>query len=1364
MMSDHEWLNLIDISGPFLAGPVLSEHFPTGLEAVPTKIRQRLRSTFEEWQLATDGDDPDAALVHEAWIENVLTEVLEFEARVLKTGDDLPEDLIVAMPEHGTSIRPDMALVDTTGDGNGLFLIHILEPRADLEGSIQVDGWVTTPVERMTTLLRATECPVGMITNGDQWMLVHASVGEVVSTATWHARIWLQETDTLRAFVSLLRVSRFFGPPQEKLPALFEKSKGHQDKVTEALGDQVARAIEVLIQSLDHADEERNRELLKVVKPADLYEAGLTVMMRLVFLLAAEERDLILLGDPKYDAFYAVSNLRGQLRLKTDELLERDHSAWSQLLAVFRMVYGGVEHPALRLPALGGSLFDPDRFPFLEGRAKSTSWRTEPAVPLPIDDRTVLLLLEAIQIFKGRTLSYKGLDVEQIGHVYEGLLEKTVRRVENTTLELKSSNSAKNPFVTLDRLDEALGQGGSSLKDLIVDRSGRSANAVQNDMDREMDEALIGKLLTTCSGDNELSGSVAPYAALLQEDAWGYPLVHPKGAFVIGLGQDRRESGSHYTPKSLTERIVEETLAPVAYVGPAEGMPREEWQLKSAEDILNLKICDPAMGSGAFLVQVCSWLSDRLVEAWAIGDASGQRFDVDGNKIEGGVVEMAEQLPNSPEERSIVAKRVIAEKCLYGVDVNPLAVELAKLSLWLTTLSKGHPFGFLDHNLKSGNSLLGIDNVNQVIDLSMTPGSTPQGRLFGQSIKEAVDKATDIRLRLRKIPIRDIQDVEAMAGLDDQSQEALALPVLLADALVGIELAETNARARGEWINVLAGLADEVARGNEAVRTTIRNESMENLNMDNPTGLVRKPFHWALEFPEVFGRKVGGFDAVVGNPPFLGGQRITGASGVAFRDFVVRNVAGDRKGSADLVAYFFLRSYRILREGGGFGLLAVNTISQGNTRQVGLEPMVASGAVIHAAYPNEAWPGKAAVVTSRIHVHKGDWLGERSLLGRLVLFISAFLSDREEWSPEKLKGNEGIAFKGSGVTGLGFVLEPNEAQRMLDDDPRNADVIFQYLNGQNLNSDPEQNPHRWIINFWDWPEERAITYQLPYEHVMANVKPERQRKKENGEYALSKNLRENWWRFERTRPALYHAVGRGEHFESHPEGWPATKYTFSHIVVCSQISKHLGLAIVPNDIVFDQRLVVFADDGPLLPLLQSNINLAWVQVYGSSLNDRMTYTPSDCFETFPLPQEDVDFDFEVYLSARQAICKQLDLGIGKIFNQIHDPTLSDRSVEKVRDLSCEMDIKVAEAYGWDDLDLQHDFHEVSYLPESDCVRFTISEDARVEVLKRLADLNKERYSEEVAQGLHKESKAKKAKKTKRKKASNTERQQSSMDI
>ncbi len=732
MSTNYDWLNLIEVSGPFLAVPVLREVLPQGLEALTSGRHQRLRAAYDEWRDAVDADDPDLLAIHSAWIDEVLQNALEVDDQILRRGTSLPERLKALLPEHGVTIVPDLAIVNPTQADAPLLLIQIYDPDADLGATRNYDGLATTPGDRMVSLLRVTGCRIGLVTNGARWMLVHAPAGAVSSFASWYARLWGQEPETLRALVSLLGIRRFFGPEAERLPVLFERSLKHQDDVTDALGEQVRRAVEVLVQSLDRADQDRNRDLLHDVDPKELYEAGLTVMMRLVFLLAAEERGLLLLGDPRYDAFYALSSLRMQLRADSEEILERRRSAWSRLLALFRGVYGGIDHLLLRLPALGGSLFDPDRYPFLEGRKKGTSWRSDPAEPLPIDDRTVLLLLEAIQTFEGRSLSYRALDVEQIGHVYEGLLERTVRRVDDVTLELEGSAKAKNARVALGEIESAHLDGAGRVVERLNERSERSEPAIRNAIGRGPDEHLAARLLTVCRGDVALRDRILPYAELLRTDPWGYPLVHHAGAFVVVLGADRRESGTHYTPKSLTEKIVEETLTPIVYRGPAEGKAPEDWKLKSADELLDLKICDPAMGSGAFLVQACRWLADRLVEAWSDVEAAGGRTDEEGNVHTADGATAFELLSRDTEERAILARRLIAERCLYGVDKNPLAVELAKLSLWLTTLAKGRPFGFLDHNLRSGDSLLGIGNLAQLTALNMKPATGEQLRLFGR--------------------------------------------------------------------------------------------------------------------------------------------------------------------------------------------------------------------------------------------------------------------------------------------------------------------------------------------------------------------------------------------------------------------------------------------------------------------------------------------------------------------------------------------------------------------------------------------------------------------------------------------------------
>ncbi|RZT32364.1 Eco57I restriction-modification methylase domain-containing protein [Cupriavidus agavae] len=1341
-----DWLSLIEISGPFLAEPVLKEVFPQGLEELDPGKRKRLRQTYEEWCDAVESGDELIDALHTAWIDEVLARTLELDedgkGDVLKRMEWCAAHLATTLIEHGVGIAPDYAVVDEQKDDAPLMFVHRYAPDVDLNDAQKFDGWTATPAERMVALCRAKGCRIGLATNGERWMLVDAPVGAVTSFASWYARLWVQEPVTLQAFVHLLRCGRFFGNDDAKLPALIDRSLRFQDEVTDALGDQVRRAVEVLIQALDKADQDRGRELLRGISEPELYEAALTVMMRLVFLLSAEERGLLLMGDGKYEAHYAISTLRSQLVVEEPEILEKRKDAWSRLLATFRAVFGGIEHENLRLPALGGSLFDPDRFPFLEGRSAGTTWRTDPAKPLPIDNRTVLLLLEAIQQFQGRTLSYRALDVEQIGYVYEGLLERTVKRTANVTLDIGATLKAEKPLVTLAELESAKLDGKDRLVALLRERSGSSESRVRNDLAKPVDDALSERLLTACLGDTELLGRIKPYGHLLRTDPWGYPLVYPKGAFVVTTGSDRRETGTHYTPKSLTEAIVAETLTPIAYVGPAEGLPRAEWRLKSPAELLDLKICDPAMGSGAFLVQACRWLAERLAEAWSRAEDAGQVVSVDGEALPNGATQ--ELLPRDAEERIIIARRLVAERCLYGVDLNPLAVELAKLSIWLVTLAKDRPFGFLDHNLRCGDSLLGIHRLDQITQLSMTPNAQGQLRLFGQNIEQAVREAIELRLHLREMPIRDIRDVEAMAHLDAEARRRLEVPESIADAFIGEVFTSTsNGPALGHKLASLSIRAGEAIEGDQEVFASLRRRASSALATDLPADkAARRPFHWPLEFPEVFALERGGFDAIVGNPPFLGGKRITGVAGTAFRDWLVTHIAEGRRGSADLVAYFFLRAWTLLHDGCSFGLLAVNTIAEGDTRQVGLEAMVGAGAVIYAAYPNEPWPGKAAVVTSRVHVYKGEWRGERSLLGRPAPYISAFLSNREEWSPKLLKANESIAYQGSIVLGMGFVLSQEEARRMLDADPKNVEVIFPYINGDDLNSNSEQRPSRWVINFWDWSEERARQYELPWKWISERVQPERQRRNDRGEYVLRKPLPERWWQYADKRPALYHAIGRGQNFERHPEDW-STQQGRSIALGTARLSKFLTFSQLPNDFVASDQIVVFAvPDVGWQTLLDSAIHHAWAWQYRSTRGVGVVglrYAQTDLFETFPCPIIDaenrkilLELGERLHLT-RKRLCTEISGGLTKLYNLYHE---ASGNVEELRSLHVEVDRAVAKAYGWGDISLGHGYHEVPYLPENDRVRFTISEPARAEVLRRLSELNRQRYEEEIVRREH----------------------------
>lgn len=1304
MSTNHDWLNLIEVSGPFLAVPVLRDVLPQGLEALASGRPQRLRAAYDEWRDAVDADDADLPAIHSAWIDEVLQSALEVDDQVLRRAGSLPERLKVSLPEHGVTIAPDLAIVNPTQADAPLLPVQLYDPDTDLDATRNYDGLATTPGDRMVALLRAAGCPVGLVTNGERWMLVHAPAGAVASFASWYARLWGQEPETLRAFVSLLGVRRFFGPEAERLPTLFERSLKHQDDVTDALGEQVRRAVEVLVQSLDRADQDRNRDLLHDVDPKELYEAGLTVMMRLVFLLAAEERGLLLLGDPRYDAFYALSSLRMQLRADTEEILERRRSAWSRLLALFRGVYGGIDHPLLRLPAMGGSLFDPDRYPFLEGRKKGTNWRSDPAEPLPIDDRTVLLLLEAIQTFEGRTLSYRALDVEQIGHVYEGLLERTVQRVDDVTLELDGSAKAKNARVALGEIESAHLDGGARIVDLLKERSERSEPAIRNAIGREPDERVAARLLTVCRGDVALRDRILPFAELLRTDPWGYPLVHHAGAFVVVLGADRRESGTHYTPKSLTEKIVEETLTPIVYRGPAEGAAREDWKLKSADELLDLKVCDPAMGSGAFLVQACRWLADRLVEAWSDMEAAGGRIDDEGRIRAADDTAGFEPLSRDTEERAILARRLMAERCLYGVDKNPLAVELAKLSLWLTTLAKGRPFGFLDHNLRSGDSLLGIHDLGQLIELDMKPKAKAQLRLFGRTIRSAIDKALALRSQLRLIPIRDIGDVEAMAALDAQSRHELALPELIADALIGIVLAGERAVS----ISALATTADEAAGGDTNAKARLLRQATANLASDTSDGAPRRPLHWPLEFPEVFQRENSGFDSVVGNPPFITGKRISTNSSEQYQKYL-KYTFENSKGAADLCVYFVRKGFDLSRNGSQIGMISTKSIAEGDSRIVGLEYLKLQGATIYWANHELPWPGRANVTVSLIALRKGHWSSSVSLNGNNVPEITSRLTTESGSSAHKLDSNKGLCSDGIKIQGDGFIISEQERDFLISQDERNSTVVAPYITGIDLTQGVGGQPSAWIINFGRMNQADAMAYKEAFSVLEARVKPYRD--------SLTGQIHEkSFWKFWDKRESFFDGMRHSK-----------------KILACPSTSKYLIMTFIDRKWVPSHSIKLFSfDDFQNFSIMQSSIHEIWARFQSGKLDQRLAYNLTKAFGTFPWPKERPLGTIGKHLyEFRMRVSAERDLCLTDLYNMIHDADNSDPDLRMLRELIEENDRDVLNSYGWSDVLLEHDFHKVSYLSDKDNVRFTISERSRIEILDRLSKLNFQIHQQEI---------------------------------
>lgn len=1330
-----EWLSLLEISGPFLSMPVLLNAFPQGLQAHDPEHVRELRAAYEEWADNQGGLQPDPA-IHHAWIRYVLRNTLELPDEVLAEGQAIPESIKTTLPEYGEVLRPSL-MVKNLND-NPLLLIQVLPATQSLDKPIPKQPWKASPATRMMTLLHATEIRLGLVTNGEQWMLVDAPRGETTGFTSWYASLWLEESLTLRAFRSLLGADRFFNVPDEQtLTALLAASAKDQHEVTDQLGYQVRQAVEILIQAIDKADQDRGRALLTDMPPERLYEASLTVMMRLVFLLTAEERGLLLLGDPIYDQHYAISTLRAQLREMADqqgeEVLERRFDAWSRLLATFRAVFGGIEHENLKLPAYGGSLFDPDRFPFLEGRPANTQWYTSQAQPLPINNRTVLHLLEALQVLQvkipgggggeARRLSFRALDIEQIGHVYEGLLDHVAIRAAEPVLGLQGTRD-KEPEIPISELETQQAKGQTALIEYLREQTGRTSSALENGLNGEIDAPYAGRLRRACGNDESLYQRVLPFAGLVRGDDYGVPVVISGGSIYVTAGPTRRATGTHYTPRSLTEPIVQHTLEPLVYIGPTEGWPREKWQLRSPAELLNLKICDMAMGSGAFLVQACRYLSERLVEAWEVAQTNLQPSRPPGNDSphlqitpEGkpATGDPGETLiPQDEEERLTFSRRLVVDRCLYGVDKNHLAVEMAKLSLWLVTLDKNRSFTFLNHALKHGDSIIGADE-EMFLDW-VHRSSMP---LFETILQKELTKAREKRQALQSFEVRDVRDAERKAQLLAEAEAAIERIQLGCNLLVGVRLLDDLSQSEQDTLlaNALIEYTNEEAFSDPDAERAI--EAAKRI----------PAFHWPFEFPEVFADE--GFSAFLGNPPFQSGKGRENSIAATFGDRYVsllEHLYVKNKRSADLCAYFFFRARTFLRPQGSYGLIATNSISEGTTREVALEPLFEIGGKIYRANDSVSWPGSAAVLISTVHAIKGAWKGVHYLNNDEEKWISARLEPTKDLGKPHVLANTLTAFHGTKPRG-DFTVRIDE----LPISKYGTANLPLFLSGQDVNGSPKSLASRRILYF---------PYETEAEASKANPELFEILRKKVYEYRQSTGipkLMKKWWRYEHEAQDLYDAI---------------QQMKMEEVFASCRVSNTFALTPVPADQIFADGTVIF-----LLPsyacfaVLQSTIYQVWVRKYCSTFKQDIRFNIKDVVTNFCLPDLETQKEFskslseigERYLAHRSSITIAKQSGLSTCYNQLfHNPEITDADIAHLRQLHMDMDNAVTAAYGWDDQDLGHGFHET---PQG--IRYTISETARREVLSRLLKLNHERYAEEVRLGLH-EKKTKGKRKTHKK--------------
>ena len=1214
-----------------------------------------------------------------------LAKLLDLTPDMFDRGKALPEALQLYVAEGQELLRPSLALrhahapperarhgelSEAAKAGEPyVMLVSELPFGTELDKPDSRSGvWAYPPAAKFDRLLRACEVPIGLLVNGLEARLVYTPRGESTGSLTFNmGAMGISDGYVLLdALVMLLSAQRFFGVRRERqLPQLLADSRRRQAEVTNTLAKQVTAALQLLMEGFTQAAQRDGWMQLQeaVDRPGDhLYGGLMTVLLRLVFSLYCEDRGLLPVDNSVYAESLSLQKLFAELQadqgMYPDTMGQR-FGAWGRLIALFRAIYCGVQHEELTLPPRRGDLFDPNAYPFLEGWQRGSApirqYAAQAKVILPsVSDGTVLSILKQLIILNGQRLSYRSLDVEQIGSVYEAVMGFHVQRL-------------KSPAVCLRRCGTWV-----TAEEVLQVAPSQRATWLKNDVG--MDKALAKKLAEDLEGCKRADVVLEVLRSFQQKG------MQPAKAeeLVLQPGKERRRTSSHYTPRSMTQPIVERGLEPIL---------RGLGEKPTSAQILDLKVCDPAMGSGAFLVAVCRHLGDRLMEAWGRED------------------ENQHLLTSKQEDAVIAARRLVAQRCLYGVDRNPFAVRLAKLSLWAFTLAKDLPFTFMDHCLKWGDSLVGL-TLEQIagFDWVESPKPIPE---FKELIEASLAEALPLRRKLRDLAFQNgrIPQQEKQQILDD-AEDALQHVRVLGDLVLGCFFSDRKDRARR--MNRDAML--------ESALDWVKQDGWEMppqlLDAWNEARHTIVAFHWGVEFAEVFsGGEHGLLNAFVGNPPFMGKNGISSLGIKSYLDWL-QTLHKGAHGNADYSAHFFRRAYDLLRDSGTLSLVATNTIGQGDTRDAGLGPLVGNGAKIYGAECNTPWQGKSAVTVSIVHLAKGlaaEKTGACILDGALVKSISSQLhSGMERLQPKHLAANANAAFIGEYVLGAGFLMTPKARALAVASDKRNKRVIQPYIGGEEVNRSPTQDFSRYVINFGDMPLHEARNWPSLLQKIEDEVKPKREKNNRD-------NYKKYWWKFAEQRPGLHAAI----------EGLGAC-------LVTSMVTKHLCFSFQPTGRVFSKNLAVFAlPHYAAFTSLQSRPYEYWTRNLSSTFGaSTLNFAPTDCFRNFPFPHGDprtpdakLEAVGKAYYTARATYMKSTEQGLTKTYNAMKDPKNDEAPIKRLRQLHEAMDRAVLAAYGWSDLEVP------PYCPTTPAEERAFAA-FEAEVFERLFALNATRVAEE----------------------------------
>ncbi len=959
------WLDLVDADGPFLAIPPLKRVWPQGIPQLPTEVRDTLataRAEFERaWEALDRAPDNEVARaefqrVRADWVRAVLRDVAGWQDLAVWGAGAAPE-AAVASANRRVHVAPSAAL---RGPDGVAALVHVVPVTESLRDA-GTDGWAASEVDRMEAMLRASGVPIGIVTDGRWWGLVCARPKVMVASGIVDALTWGEEPRTRDAFLTLIHRRHIVGgDADERLPKLFAESVAAAEEITEALGSQVRRAVELLVQAFSEAHAETRRHGRVSPLPDDghtVYQACVTVMMQVVFLLFAEERGLL----PQSHLFTHSYGISGELDALERRAPRRGRGSPRRHLLDLAPAAGhrqalshGAAFEDMRMPAYGGSLFDPARFPFLHATGGNAT------LALPIPDRVMLHVLRSVQIAQlsgadARRICFRDIDVEQIGYIYEGLLGYTCTVVTDAAQLGLLGASGNEPEIPLTVLENLAGrhETPATLVTAILAWVKENQPAAKRGQRRRLpqgpDHAPCPGCRRTPPPRGHRRRNAARAAADLAAD-------HPPRPARTPHRRPRRRPAGHRDPVPPQRRRPLHPQRPRRDRRPARPpaallLPRpvpdrrpDAWKLKSPDELLALKVADIAAGSGAFLVAAARYLADRLVEAWIAETPPTLTYPTCIAVQSARSSPTASTAPTSTTWPSKCASSPSGWSPSTGTCRSPSSTTRSSTATPCSaspTCANSKPFTSTPH-------------------VRSRPGP-------GTGIVDAVvHRATEIRRGLaNEVQENDPQrSANAKRRQLGRLHELTAQTPQTADGVIAAGL-RLGGKPGKQLDEAYENLREALAQAHPIDGTEPKTGLFDRIVANGLTPTVHtdydrwKPLHWILEVPDVIVDH-GGFDAVIGNPPFLGGQKLTGAMGTNMRDWFVHQLAAGARGSADLVAYFLLRATALLKSSGTLGLIATNTIAQGDTREVGLDQMVQRGFTITRGVQSAPWPAASA--------------------------------------------------------------------------------------------------------------------------------------------------------------------------------------------------------------------------------------------------------------------------------------------------------------------------------------------------------------------------------------------------------------------